>query len=301
MSESQTFQPSVSSESAPVPPPAWGQVLLLSLGLAGILVLLYWPVLRDLSAQWWDDANYNHGFLIPLFSGFLIWRERRLLRAIPPSGSALGLPVLLGGIGLLLLGDIGAENFLTRSSLIVILAGLILFLAGRATFRAVLFPLAYLFFMIPLPGILFYAITFPLQQIAAEQAAWTLELLGVPVLLDGNIIHLSQISLGVTEACSGIRSLISLLAGAAAWAYLMLPVGWSSVLFVLAAIPITILANAARVVATGLIGQWFGVEYASGFFHEFAGWVVYIFAFVCLMGVYGLIQAWRAARRNRPA
>ena len=301
MSESQTFQPSVSSESAPVPPPAWGQVLLLSLGLAAILVLLYWPVLRDLSAQWWDDANYNHGFLIPLFSGFLIWRERRLLRAIPPSGSALGLPVLLGGIGLLLLGDIGAENFLTRSSLIVILAGLILFLAGRATFRAVLFPLAYLFFMIPLPGILFYAITFPLQQIAAEQAAWTLELLGVPVLLDGNIIHLSQISLGVTEACSGIRSLISLLAGAAAWAYLMLPVGWSSVLFVLAAIPITILANAARVVATGLIGQWFGVEYASGFFHEFAGWVVYIFAFVCLMGVYGLIQAWRAARRNRPA
>ncbi len=301
MSESQTYHSSVSSESAPVPPPAWGQVLLLSLGLAAILALLYWPVLRDMSAQWWDDANYNHGFLIPLFSGFLIWRERRQLRAIPPSGSALGLPVLLGGIGLLLLGDIGAENFLTRSSLIVILAGLVLFLTGRATFRAVLFPLAYLFFMIPLPGILFYAITFPLQQIAAEQAAWTLDLLGVPVLLDGNIIHLSQISLGVTEACSGIRSLISLLAGAAAWAYLMLPVGWSSVLFVLAAIPITILANAARVVATGLIGQWFGVEYASGFFHEFAGWVVYIFAFVCLMGVYGLIHAWRAARRNRPA
>lgn len=301
MSESQTYHSSVSSKSAPVPPPAWGQVLLPSLGLAVILALLYWPALRDLSAQWWDDANYNHGFLIPLFSGFLIWRERRQLRAIPPSGSALGLPVLLGGIALLLLGDIGAENFLTRSSLIVILAGLVLFLTGRATFRAVLFPLAYLFFMIPLPGILFYAITFPLQQIAAEQAAWTLDLLGVPVLLDGNIIHLSQISLGVTEACSGIRSLISLLAGAAAWAYLMLPVGWSSVCFVLAAIPITILANAARVVATGLIGQWFGVEYASGFFHEFAGLVVYVFAFVCLMGVYGLIQAWRAARRNRPA
>jgi exosortase len=301
MSESQTYHPSVSSKSGPVPPPAWGQVLLVSLGLAVILTLLYWPALRDLSAQWWDDANYNHGFLIPVFSGFLIWRERRQLRAIPLSGSALGLPVLLGGIALLLLGDIGAENFLTRSSLIVILAGLVLFLAGRATFRAVLFPLAYLFFMIPLPGILFYAITFPLQQIAAEQAAWTLDLLGVPVLLDGNIIHLSQISLGVTEACSGIRSLISLLAGAAAWAYLMLPVGWSSVFFVLGAIPITILANAARVVATGLIGQWFGVEYASGFFHEFAGWVVYVFAFVCLMGVYGLIQAWRAARRNRPA
>jgi exosortase len=301
MSESHTYQSSVSRESAPVPAPAWSRVMLLSLGLAAILALLYWPIMRDLSLQWWDDANYNHGFLIPLFSGFLIWRERRRLGAIPPAGSVLGLPVLLGGIALLLLGDIGAENFLTRSSLIVILAGLVLFLAGRATLRALLFPLAFLLFMIPLPSIVFYAITFPLQGIAAEQAAWTLDLLGVPVLLDGNIIHLSQISLGVTEACSGIRSLISLLAGAAAWAYLMLPAGWLSVLFVAAAVPITILANAARVVATGLIGQWFGVEYASGFFHEFAGWVVYVFAFTCLMGIYGLIQAARGAGRKRSA
>jgi exosortase len=301
MSESRAYHSSVSSQSAPVPPPAWSRVLLLSLGLVVILALLYWPIMRDLGVQWWDDANYNHGFLIPLFSGFLIWRERRRLGAIPPSGTTLGLPVLLAGIGLLLLGDIGAENFLMRGSLIVILSGLVLFLAGGATFRGVLFPLAYLLFMIPLPGILFYAITFPLQRIAAEQAAWTLDLLGVPVLLDGNIIHLSQISLGVTEACSGIRSLISLLAGAAAWAYLMLPAGWLSVLFVVAAIPITILANAARVVATGLIGQWFGVEYASGFFHEFAGWVVYVFAFACLMGVYALIQAARGAGRSRSA
>ena len=301
MSESQTYQSSVRGESATVPAPRWSRVMQLSLGLAAILALLYWPIMRDLSVQWWDDANYNHGFLIPLFSGFLIWRERRRLSAIPPSGSLLGLPVLLGGIALLLLGDIGAENFLTRTSLIVVVAGLVLFLAGRASLRALLFPLAYLLFMIPLPGILFYAITFPLQRIAAEQAAWTLDLLGVPVLLDGNIIHLSQISLGVTEACSGIRSLISLLAGAAAWAYLMLPAGWLSVLFVAAAVPITILANAARVVATGLIGQWFGVEYASGFFHEFAGWVVYVFAFACLMGIYGLIQATRRARRRSAA
>jgi len=301
MSESQTLHSDVSGASAPVPTPTWGRALPFVLGLSVILGLLYWPIMRDLAAQWWDDANYNHGFLIPLFSAFLVWRERARLAAIPPSASALGLPVLLGGIALLVLGDIGAENFLMRSSLIVILAGLILFLAGRGIFRAVLFPLGYLLFMIPLPGMLFYAITFPLQRIAAEQAAWALDLLGVPVLLDGNIIHLSQISLGVTEACSGIRSLISLLAGAAAWAYLMLPAGWLSVLFVASAVPITIVANSARVVATGLIGQWFGVEYASGFFHEFAGWVVYLFAFACLILVYGLIQLARGAGSRRPA
>jgi exosortase len=301
MSESEAYHASVSRDSTPVPPPAWSRVLLVSLGVTVIVAVLYWPIMHELSLQWWDDANYNHGFLIPLFTGFLIWRERRRLAAIRPAGSGLGLPVLLAGIVLLLMGDIGAENFLMRGSLIVILAGLVLLLAGRATLRVLWFPLVYLLFMIPLPSILFYAITFPLQRIAAEQAAWVLDVLGVPVLLDGNIIHLSQISLGVTEACSGIRSLISLLAGATAWAYLMLPAGWLSVLFVAAAVPITILANAARVVATGLIGQWFGVEYASGFFHEFAGWVVYVFAFVCLMGVYALIQAARGVVRRRAA
>lgn len=297
MSQSDTFQPSVNGERAPAPAHAWLRAALLWLVLLAVLTMLYWSIVRDLGIQWWDDDNYNHGFLIPIFSGFLVWRERHRLRAIEPAGSLLGLPVLVGGIALLVLGDIGAENFLMRSSLLAILAGLILFLAGPESLRAVRFPLSYLLFMIPLPGVVFYAITFPLQRLAAEQAAWALDLLGVPVLLDGNIIHLSQISLGVTEACSGIRSLISLLAGAAAGAYLMLPAGWAAVLFVAAAVPITILANAARVVATGLIGQWFGVEYASGFFHEFAGWVVYVFAFVCLLGVYGAIQV--AQRRTR--
>jgi exosortase len=266
------------------------------LPLVAVVTALYWGIMRDLGLQWWGDSNYNHGFLVPLFSGFLVWRERHRLRAWEPMGSLLGLPVLLAGIGALLLGDIGAENFLMRSSFIAILAGLVLFLAGPRIFRLVLFPLCYLIFMVPLPAILFYAVTFPLQRLAAEQAAWALDLLGVPVLLDGNIIHLSQISLGVTEACSGIRSLISLLAGSVAWAYLLLPGWWTTISFVAATVPITILANAGRVVATGLIGQWFGVEYASGFFHEFAGWIIYVFAFVGLLGVHALVHL---ARRRR--
>jgi exosortase len=277
----------------------WSRIGLPALLLALVLTAVYWTILRDLGRQWWSDENYQHGFLVPLFSAFAVWRERHALRRLEPFGTWRGLPVLLAGLGLLLLGDVGAENFLMRSSLIWVLAGLILLHLGVKIFRVVLFPLAYLIFMVPLPAILFYAVTFPLQNLAAQQAAWTLDLLGVPVLLDGNIIHLSQISLGVTEACSGIRSLISLLAGAVAWAYLMLPMGWLTVLFVVSAVPITIFANAARVVATGLIGQWFGVDYASGFFHEFAGWVVYLFAFACLMGVHGLIQIIRRSTRTQ--
>jgi exosortase len=258
--------------------------------LVPILAALYWPILGGLATQWWDDANYSHGFLVPVFSGFLVWRERARLMAVVPHGSLPGLGVLIGGIGLLILGSIGSENFLMRSSLIIVLSGLVLFHLGARVLRILFFPLAFLFFMVPLPGVIFYAMTFPLQRLAAEQAAWTLDVLGVPVLLDGNVIHLSQITLGVTEACSGIRSLISLLASAVAWAYLTLPFGLIAVVFVLLAIPITIFANAARVVATGLIGQWFGVEYASGFFHEFAGLAVYSLAVAGLGGVYVLAR-----------
>ncbi len=274
--------------------------------LAGLLLILavllgavYWKILRALAIQWWDDANYSHGFLVPLFSLYLVWQQRATLRTLPRSGSLIGIPVILAGIGALILGDLGAENFLMRSSLIVIIAGLILFHLGTPVFRAILFPLAFLFFMVPLPGIIFYAVTFPLQRLAAEQAAWTLDALGVPVLLDGNIIHLAQLSLGVTEACSGIRSLISLFAGAVAWAYLLLPVGWPMLVFVAATVPITIFANAARVVLTGLIGQYFGVQYASGFFHEFAGWAIYIFAFVSLLATYSLLRALSRRRWRR--
>src|SRR5216684_7800825 len=135
-----------------------------------------------------------------------------------------------------------------RSSLLVIIAGLVLFHFGPRILQAVAFPLGFLLFMIPLPATVFYAITFPLQSFAASQAATILEWIGIPVLLDGNVIHLSQLSLGVTEACSGIRSLISLLAGAMAWAYLLLPGGWSMAVFAAATVPITIFANAARVV-----------------------------------------------------
>jgi exosortase len=299
MSETRAHLSELNHEASLPARASWSRIGLPALLLAAVLAGLYWTILRDLGHQWWNDENYQHGFLVPLFSMFLIWRERHTLRRLDPLGTWRGLAVLLAGLGILLIGDIGAENFLMRSSLIVVLTGLILLHLGERIFRVVLFPLAFLIFMVPLPAILFYAVTFPLQNLAAEQAAWTLDLLGVPVLLDGNIIHLSQISLGVTEACSGIRSLISLLAGAVAWAYLMLPRGWTTVLFVVSAVPITIFANAARVVATGLIGQWFGVEYASGFFHEFAGWVVYLFAFACLMGVHGLIQLTRRSIRTR--
>lgn len=255
-----------------------------------LLVALYQVILRDLVWQWWDDPNYSHGFLVAPFSGLLIWLRRRELAALEPRGSWLGLPVLLLGIGTLILGEVGAEFFLMRTSLIILIAGLVLFHLGAPVLRVLAFPLAFLLFMVPLPALAFSAIAFPLQRLAAQNSASMLELLGVPVLLDGNIIYLSHISLGVTEACSGIRSLISLLALAVAWAYLTLRSPWAFAALVLSALPITIVANAGRVVATGLVGQWFGVEYARGIFHTFSGWVIFVIAFAGLLAAHGVIR-----------
>jgi exosortase len=152
--------------------------------------------------------------------------------------------------------------------------------------------------MVPLPQIVFNAIAFPLQSFAAQNATAVLDLLGVPVLRDGNVIHLSRITLGVTEACSGIRSLISLLALAVAWAYLTLPGAGSRLLLIGSAVPITVAANAARIVLTGLIGQYVGAQYAEGFFHSFSGWLIFLLAFVCL-GAVQWVLGWGSRARAR--
>src|SRR5881628_1571198 len=240
---------------------------------ATLLGLLYANVLPDLVQEWWDDPNYSHGFLVPLFSAYLVYQRRASILATEFRPSWWGLAPILFGIASLVLGQVGAEAFVSRASLIVILAGLTWFHAGWPMLRAVMFPLAFLLFMVPLPAVLFYAVAFPLQGLAAQNAAWILDHMGVPVLIDGNVIHLSHISLGVTEACSGIRSLISLLALALGWAALALPGA------------ITMTANAGRVVITGLIGQWFGRQYAEGFFHMASGWIIFVFAFLCLVVV----------------
>jgi exosortase len=266
--------------------------------LSTLLGGLYWWIVRDMVVNWWEDPNYSHGFLVPVFSGYLIWLKRDELRSLRPRPNWGGFFVLLTGVAALILGVAGAENFLMRSSAIVILGGLVLFHLGTKAFRSIAFALAFLIFMVPLPQIIFNAVAFPLQTLAAESATTVLDFLGIPVLRDGNVIHFSRISLGVSEACSGIRSLISLLALAVAWGHLSLPGLAAQAALVTTALPITIVANTSRIVITGLIAHRFGIQYAEGFFHSFSGWAVFLVACACLAAVHRLISY--VARQSRP-
>jgi len=261
---------------------------------AGVLTVvclwLYWPTLRHLIGQWWHDPNFSHGFFVPLFSAFVIWQERERLSRVLPRPSRFGLVVLFLGLGVLIVGRLGAELFLERSSMLLVLAGAVILFWGWNLFRAMLFPWAFLLMMIPIPTILFDQITFPLQLLASRVAAAVLPVFGVPVLREGNVINLPAMPLQVAEACSGIRSLMSLVTLAIIYGYLLEKRLWVRWVLAIAAVPITVLANDVRIVGTGLLVQYWNPEAAEGYFHSSWGLITFIIALFLFYALHGLIR-----------
>jgi exosortase len=243
---------------------------------------IYASTLAHLVEQWWSDPNFSHGFFVPLFSAFVIWQERSRFFSLRLQPSWWGLVFLAAGMCVLIVGQMGAEIFLSRASLLVVVAGLIILFFGWSFFRAALFPWAFLFLMIPIPAIVFNQITFPLQILASKVASTTLPWMGVPVLREGNVIVLPAMALEVAEACSGIRSLMSLMTLAIIYGYLMERRMSIRILLALASIPIAVAANSFRIVGTGLLVQYWDPAKAQGFFHEFSGWLIFVVSLLML-------------------
>jgi exosortase len=262
---------------------AWAIVAVAALGL------LYVPVLVRLARDWLTDDNYSHGVLILPLAVYFVWERRARLMAATARPTGAGLAVIVGGLGLLMAGTLGAELFLTRVSLIAVLAGATLFLKGGDALRVLSFPLAFLGLMIPIPAILFNQIAFPLQLIASQVGQAGLQLLGIPVLREGNVIVLAHATLEVAEACSGIRSLVSLLTLGVIYGYFTDPRGPVRTAIALSAVPIAVITNGTRVAGTGVAAHYYGAEAAQGFFHTFSGWLVFAAGFVLLLGLGRLV------------
>jgi exosortase len=239
---------------------------------------LYASVFTDLVADWWHDPDYSHGFLVPLLSFYFFWERRQQLAHTVPQPNRWGLLVLILGLTQLILGHIGAELFMTRFSMIVVIAGLVLYLFGGQYLRLLRFPIAFLLFMIPLPAIVLNTFTFPLQLFAAKLSTASLQLIDLPVYREGNIIFLPHVTLEIVEACSGLRSLISLLALSVVFGYLTQRHTWKICVLVLSAVPIALIANAFRIWGTGVLSHHYGAKVAEGFYHSFAGWAVFVVA-----------------------
>jgi exosortase len=267
--------------------------------LLGGLSVVYWQVFSKLLYDWRHDDNYSHGFLIVPIALFLAWERRTSLWSLERRPTGFGLVVFVSGILVLLVGTVGAELFLTRVSLLPVLGGGILFLYGWRHLRALAFPLAFLLLMIPLPALIFNQVAFPLQLLASRVGEFTISAANVPVLREGNVLVLANTSLEVAEACSGIRSLVSLLTLGIVFGYFTDRRAWVRTVVALSTIPVAIIANAARVAGTGIAAHRWGPSVAQGFFHEFSGWVVFVVAFLLMMALHQMIT--RVAAYSRSA
>ena len=268
---------------------AWGSVLIFAL-----MAAVYYRVLAKLVTDWWQIPDFSHGFLVPIFAAYLVWTKRKILldTRIAPAWS--GIVFVVAGLVVLVLGVYGAELYLSRVSLVILLAGLVLCFGGWELLKELRFVLLVLLLAIPIPSILFNEITLPLQILASKLASALLPIFGVPVLREGNVIELPAMKLEVAEACSGIRSLMSLFTLSVFYGYFVEKSNLRRAILAVASIPIAIAANAVRILGTGLFVQYWDPDKALGFFHEFSGWVMFLVSLGCLFIVHRIMHLFPA-------
>jgi exosortase len=262
-----------------------------------LLVLAFFPTWRALVNQWATDEDVGHGFFVPLVAAYIAWTRKDDILALDLQPAWWGVGVILWGILQSLIGSLGVELFLQRSAILIVLVGVLLVIGGTALVRILLFPLCLLPFMIPIPAVIYNQITFPLQLFASRVAETVLGWMDIPVLRDGNVLELASQKLSVAEACSGIRSLLSLSFLSLVYAYFFDKKVWMRWALLLGVIPIAILANAGRVTMTGILSEKVSPETAHGAFHQAEGWVVFVIAFVLLLGLHVVINriyAWKS-------
>lgn len=276
---------------------AVGRVVFESAVVAVPLACACWFIATALVGQWVNDPNYTHGLFVVPMSLILAWRRRERLKRTPASPSYVGLLVLTAGGMLYLLGILAAELFTMRVSLVIMVFALILTTQGHGRTRALLFPLAFLLLMIPLPYVLYYKLTFPLQIKSSQLTAGLLSGLGMPVVRTGNIINLEGYTLEVVTACSGLRSLMTLGALAVFMTDFFKFGGWGNVVFVAVSVPVAVVANTARLFLTAVVSAIAGSDAAESFFHGLSGVVVFLSG-LALLFVTGILLEWIAKRSH---
>ena len=276
--------------------------------IAAAIAFLYANVLTKLGYDWWTDENYSHGLLVPFVISFIVWSEFDVLKkAVEKPRVLLGFAIIIVALVMLLGGVLGAELFVQRISLVLILLGIVVYFFGANILQLLVVPFALLLFAIPIPQIVFNKIAFPLQIYASQIAVWGIRLFGVPTVRKGNVFEIlpdgatQTIALEVVEACSGIRSLMTLVTLALILAYFTRDKKhnadggwlicfksfdfWRTVILMLSAIPIAVLTNAGRVTAIGVLTYHYGKKATESFWHDLSGWLVYVVALLILFGI----------------
>jgi exosortase len=260
----------------------WIQAGLIAAGF----IWLYFRTLSGLVSDWSSDPNFSHGFLIPVISLYMVWYKKDQLREIPRQPSLIGLGIIVLGLLVHVVANIGAELFLMRFSMVITLSGIIIYALGIPRFKVMLIPVAYLIMMIPIPAILWNHVAFPLQLLAAKLSAQVIGFIGIPVFREGNILHLATTSLEVVDACSGLRSLTSLLALTGICAFLAPFSRIKKWILFFSAVPIAVAVNVIRLTITAAMAVWISPETAHGFLHDMSGLIMFGAALVLVYLVF---------------
>lgn len=280
--------------SAPVAPPiqapassakfAWQPIA----WFGALLMICYAPILYRMGVQWANDENMGHGFFVPIIAGYVVWQRRAALLSTPRQPNGWGLVLVIWAALQSLVATLGAELFTARVSFLIALFGTVLYLGGTRWIKILLFPFALLLFMIPIPAIIYAALTLRLQMLASQLGEIMIGWMGIPVLRAGNTLQLPSQTLDIAEACSGIRSLLSLGFLSLVYAYFTDKRVWMRWALLLATIPIAIGANGIRVAITGLLSE-INTELARGAYHEAEGYIVFVVALVALIITHRLL------------
>ena len=277
--------PVANKEAVSRPPfPSWLPLV----WFGALLIFCYLPILTRLVAQWENDEDMGHGFFVPVIAAYIAWQKRGELAALRPQPHWFGLVIVAWSAFQVMIATLGSELFLARTAFVFSVIGSVLFLGGMPYIRTLALPLFLLFFMIPIPGIIYNRITFPLQLLASRVAESSLLFAGIPVLREGNVLELANQRLSVVEACSGIRSLLSLTFLSLVYGYFCEKRTWVRVALFFSTIPIAIIANSSRVTLTGFLTQY-NPALAEGFFHTASGWVIFMVALAIMVVVHQFI------------
>lgn len=267
------------------------------LSLAMLFTLAFSPVVASIAGSWFDPtANMEHGLLVPGVAGYAVFQNWRRLRSLPVSPRAWGLGMIAGAALLVWVSTVAQWTYLVRISILISLAGGVIFLHGPLLLRALRYPFLILFMGITPPTFLYSRITLELQLLASILAEKALELLGYSVLRQGNILEMVGEKLAVEEACSGIRSLITLGFFALVYVYFLVPEKWTRVYLLASVIPIAIAGNAMRIVITGVVGQY-DRQLAHSVFHDVSGYVLLLFSSAVFLTVHWLAGRFASMRR----
>jgi exosortase len=265
---------------------------------AGLIVVLYADVVASMVARWWEDEGYSHAFLVVPLAAYMGWKQRGALASLPARPDRRGLLGVALACVCYVVGTLGAEFFLTRISLLLLLGGLVWTWWGVERLRRVAFPLLLVASAVPLPVLVYNRLAAPLQLLASAVSTEVAHSLGISVYRDGNIIYLANTSLGVAEACSGLRSVSSLTVAALLLAYLELRRTATRLALVLVAVPIAVLSNVVRVAGTAVLSEH-DPSAGLGFYHGFSGWLIFLCGFGLLWAACRLLQRCLEAARGR--